>query len=159
MSEDTKEVIRAKKLRVRQDLLTVLEGLSEADWAKSVFAEDTRWTISDLVRHLLNAEKGMTGLITQWRVGKNPVPADFDRDRFNQSVVRKAKGKSPETLMAEMAGNHANFLQVLASIEEEDWEKNGRHASLRIMTIEEICHLIPDHESDHIQHIQTALNS
>ena len=159
MSEAKKEAIREKKVRVRQELLSVLQGLNEAEWETAVYAEDHMWTISDILRHLVNAERGMTGLITQFREGNNPVPADFDRERFNRRTVEKTKDKSPAQLMAELAENETAFLNVLAGLADDDWAKNGRHASLHILTIEQICHLIPDHEQDHIQHIRQALES
>ena len=159
MSDDKKATIRAKKLQIRQALLTVLQGLSEAEWETAVYAEDTHWTVSDIVRHLVNAEKGMTGLITHFQQGNNPVPLDFDRERYNQRIIQKTKEKSPVELLAEIEKNQATFLAVLDSIKEEDWQKNGRHASLRIMTIEEVCHLIPDHELTHLEHIKVALRN
>jgi hypothetical protein len=155
--DEKKRVIREKKLRVRRELMALLRSLSEGDWDTAVYADDNEWSITDLLRHVVNAEKGMTGLISQFQAGNNPVPADFDRERYNQSIVRKSKDKSSANLMAELEENHAHFLQVLEGIEDGDWQKNGRHASLRIMSIEEVCHLIPDHEADHLQQIRTAL--
>lgn len=157
MSEAKKAEIREKKLRVRQELMTVLHGLSEAEWETAVYIQGTQWTISDLLRHLVNAERGMTNLINQFLQGNDPVPADFDRERFNKRIVEKTKDKSPAELMAELEENEAVFLETLVVITEDDWTKKGRHASLRIMTIEEICHLIPDHEQAHLQEIQQAL--
>ncbi|MCB8945155.1 MAG: maleylpyruvate isomerase N-terminal domain-containing protein [Ardenticatenaceae bacterium] len=159
MSDAKKEAIREKKIRVRQELLAVLAGLGEAEWETAVYAENNEWTISDIVRHLVNAEKGMTGLITEFQQGNNPVPPDFDIERFNKRVVEKAKEKSQAELLAEFAANHETFLAVLAGLGDDDWEKNGRHASLQILTIEQICHLIPDHEQTHLAHIQQAIRS
>jgi uncharacterized protein (TIGR03083 family) len=159
MSETKKAEIREKKIRVRQELMTVLRGLGESEWETAVYIEGTQWTISDLLRHLVNAERGMTNLIIEFLKGNDPVPADFDRERYNKRIVAKAKEKSPDELMAELEENEAVFLETLAVITEKDWTKKGRHASLRIMTIEEICHLIPDHEQTHLLDIQRALSS
>ena len=158
MLDMKKAALREKKVNVRRELLSVLEGLSGKEWETAVYAEDTKWTISDILRHLVSAEKGMTSLIVQFQQGNNPVPPDFDRERYNKRIVEKAKEKSPTELLAEMEENQAQFLEVLASLTDEDWQKNGRHASLNIYTIEELCHLIPDHEQNHLQHIQNAIN-
>ena len=159
MSETKKAEIREKKIRVRQKLVAVLQGLNEAEWETAVYTDGGRWSISDLLRHLVNAERGMTTLINQFRQGQDPVPADFDRERYNNRIVEKAKQKSPTELMAELVENEALFLEALAALTEGDWQKKGRHASLRILTIEEICHLIPDHEQAHLLDIQKALNA
>jgi len=39
-----------------------------------------------------------------------------------------------------------------------DVSLRGRHASLRIMTIEEICHLIADHEQTHVDEIRRLVS-
>jgi hypothetical protein len=159
MSETKKAEIREKKIRVRQELMSVLQGLSEAEWEMAIYTDGTHWTISDLLRHLVNAERGMTDLINQIRQGQDPVPADFDRERYNNRIVEKAKQKSPTELMAELVENEALFLETLAALTESDWQKKGRHASLHVLTIKEICHLIPDHEQAHLLDIQKALNA
>ena len=158
MTEAKKSEIREKKIRVRQELVGLLQGLSETEWETAVYIENNPWSISDILRHLVNAERGMTGLIAQIQQGNDPVPADFDRERYNQRTVQKTKEKSPAQLMGELEENEASFLETLATIGEDDWTKKGRHASLRILTIEEICHLIPDHEQAHIRDIQKALS-
>ena len=157
--DDKKRAIQEKKVRVRQELLELLQQLNENEWETAVYAEGTEWTISDILRHLVNAEKGMTDLITQFQQGNDPVPPDFDRERFNKRVVEKTKEKSPAQLMAKLEVNQAAFLAALDHLSEEDWGKNGRHASLRILTIEQICHLIPDHEQTHIQHIRDVVGA
>jgi uncharacterized damage-inducible protein DinB len=159
MSETKKAEIREKKIRVRQELMSVLQGLSEAEWEMAIYTGGGHWTISDLLRHLVNADRGMTTLINQFRQGQDPVPADFDRERYNNRIVEKAKQKSPTELMAELVENEALFLETLAALTESDWQKKGRHASLHVLTIEEICHLIPDHEQAHLLDIQKALNA
>jgi uncharacterized protein (TIGR03083 family) len=157
MADSKKAEIREKKLRVRQELLDLLQGLSEAQWETAVYLDDQTWSITDLLRHVVNAERGMTGLITQFQQGNNPVPPDFDRERYNLSTVRKAQEKSPHQLITELETNQAQYLSALDSLADEDWGKTGRHASLRIMSIEEILHLIPHHEESHLVEMRTAL--
>ena len=157
MSELKKAEIREKKIRVRQALLSLLRGLSDEEWQTAVYIDDSFWSISDILRHLVNAERGMTELINHFIQGNDPVPADFDRERYNNRIIEKTKEKSPTELLAELEKNEATFLETLAAITENDWTKKGRHASLRIMTIEEVCHLIPDHEQAHLLDIQKAL--
>lgn len=149
------EVIEKLNL-TRGNLFAFLAGLDEAAWETAVQSEDAQWTIADLVRHLMNAESGMTGLIEQFKAGKDPVPPDFDRERYNQSRVKKTQALTPQELMAQMSANREHLLTVIESLEDGDWSKKGRHASLRIMTIEEVCHLIADHESVHLEEMKKA---
>ncbi|NJL55631.1 DinB family protein, partial [bacterium] len=64
-------------------------------------------------------------------------------------VVQKAAEKTPNDLVAEFRQNRINLLSFIDTLHDEDWHKQGRHGSLRIMSIEEVCHLIADHELDH----------
>jgi len=56
-----------------------------------------------------------------------------------------------------MADSRRALLGFIDSLEESDWDKKGRHASLKIMTIEEVCHLIADHEALHLTGVREAL--
>ncbi len=154
---DPKPEIIQKLTETRRALMAFLQGLDEAQWETAVYSEGEMWTAADVLRHLVNAESGMTGLIVQWKMGKDPVSPDFDLARFNRSVIAKAKDKTPAELLAEMETNRANLLQVIDGLAGDDWQISGRHASLRILTIEQTCHLIADHEAMHLQDLQAAL--
>jgi hypothetical protein len=157
MMNGKKTVILDKLNAERTALLTFLDGLMADDWQTAVYTEDANWTFADIVRHLVDAERGMIGLMQQWQQGKDPVPPDFDLVRWNARVVQKAAEKSPAELLAEMAKNRVNLLAFIESIQTAEWAKQGRHGSLRIMTIEEVCHLIADHELSHLAVMKTAV--
>ena len=153
-----KEEIVAKLTETRAPLWDFLQDLDEAQWETAVQSEDEEWTISDIVRHLTSAESGMTNLMKQFQQGKDPVPPDFDRERYNNRSVEKTKDLTPTELLQTMAANRTSLLEFIATLSEEDWQKKGRHASLNIYTIEEVCHIIADHEAAHLQDIQTAVH-
>ncbi len=153
-----KDEIVAKLAETRAPLMTFLQNLDEAQWETAVQSEDAEWTISDIVRHLVSAESGMTGLIIQFQQGKDPVPPDFDRERFNKRAVEKTKSLTPPQLLEAMTTNRAKLLDVIDTLTEEDWQKNGRHASLNIYTIEEVCQIIAGHEELHFEDMQKAVH-
>lgn len=157
MGKDKKVEIEEKLGQTRAALLSFLQGLSAAEWETAVQAEDANWTIADVVRHLVNAESGMTTLIEKFKVGEDPVPPDFDRERFNKSRVRKSQDVPPAQLLAQLETNRVKLMAVLADLQPEDWQKKGRHASLRILTIEEVCQVIADHEGSHLEDLKKAL--
>lgn len=152
-----KEEVVAKLAETRAPLWAFLQDLDETQWETAVQSEDEEWTVSDIVRHLTNAESGMTNLIKQFQQGKDPVPPDFDRERYNKRAVEKTKDLTPPQLLEAMKTNRAKLLDFIEALEEEDWQKNGRHASLNIYTIEEVCHIIADHEELHLQDMKKAL--
>ena len=159
MATEKKAAIVTKLNKERATLLAFFESLDEAGWQTTVYHEDSTWTFGDILRHLVDAERGMTGLMRQWQQGNNPVPADFDLARWNHRVIQKTADKSPTELLSELRENRSNLLNFIETIQPDDWEKHGRHGSLRIMTIEEVCHLIADHELSHLNVMQAASES
>lgn len=157
MADERKERIKAKLAATREDLYGTLNGLSDEQWVMRAYAEGSEWTVADILRHVADSERGMTGLMVQIKGGGEGVPSDFDLARWNRRVVDKLGDKEPRELLDSMAENRAGLLAFIDSLEETDWDKKGRHASLKIMTIEEICHLIADHEADHLRTIRQAL--
>jgi hypothetical protein len=154
---DQKADLRMKLTASRQEMLALMGGLDEAAWGTAVFAEDASWSVLDLLRHVTDAENSMTALMARIRDGGEGVPEDFDLDRWNASRLKKIQTKTPTDLVADMQQNRTNLFAFMESLTEEDWQKKGRHGSGRIMTIEEICHIIADHERLHAADIRAAL--
>lgn len=153
---DLKENIREKLMLSRQNLLAVIENMDEEQWTKAVFADSAEWSVGDLLRHLTDAERGMTALMSQIRQGGEGVPADFDLARWNKSRVARLRDKSPAGLLTDLTTNRSQLLALLDSLEPEDWAKQGRHGSLQIMSIEQIFNIIADHERSHANDIRQA---
>ena len=159
MSNTKKEEIREALSGARQELLSLLSGLGEWQWAAPVFTheEEDGWSVADVLRHLVDSERGMTAQMKIIAEGGEGVPPDFDLSRWNARAVARAKDKVPAELLAEMEKNRERLFDFIDSLAAEDWNKKGRHASLRIMSIEEIARLIADHERRHTADIQAAL--
>ncbi|MCB8985404.1 MAG: DinB family protein [Ardenticatenaceae bacterium] len=154
---DERIVLQTKLQSSRQELLALLAGLNEAEWETAVYAKSTTWQVIDLLRHLTEAESSMTRLMVLIRDGGPGVPDDFDLDRWNASRIKKTLGKSTDDLLTAMAQNRTNLLEFMDALDEADWAKKGRHGSGRVLSIEEICHMIADHEAIHTADIRAAL--
>ena len=155
---DSKQAELVSKLKTeRAALLAFFNSLDQSAWQTAVYSEDANWTIADLLRHLVDAERGMTGLITQWQQGNNPVPPDFDLARWNNRVIQKTSEKTTEALLADLQQNRSALLSFIETLQPNDWAKQGRHGSLQIMSIEQVCHLIADHEMEHLAVMEKAL--
>ena len=155
MSQDKREAIKDKLTTVRAETVRVLSGLTEEQWNAPVYTDEgAEWRVIDVVRHVADSERGMTALMAQVQGGGTGVPADFDLHRWNRRVVAKQKDKGPADLLADMAAHRAALFAFMDTLAEDDWAKEGRHASLHILTIEQVCHLIADHERTHIAEIR-----
>lgn len=155
---DQHETLRQHLSTTRTALLDCLTRLNVEQWQTTVFSDDQHWTATDVLRHLVDAQRGMTLQIAQIQAGGTGVPEDFDLARWNARGVRKAQDKTPGELMAELEDGRTNVLMLLDNLADEDWAKKGRHGSGRILTISEIFHLIGSHEATHARDISQALN-
>lgn len=153
-----KEAIKDKLTTARQALTATVTNLTDEQWAANAYSEGSEWAVLDILRHVADSERGMTALMMQIKGGGEGVPADFDLARWNQRVVNKLADKEPQELLAGMAQNRAALFAFIDELKDADWAKKGRHASLQIMTIEEVCHLIADHETLHLAGIREALS-
>ena len=158
MTQIKKEAIQAKLAASRDELNTTLRGLTPEQWSARAYSEGSEWQVVDILRHVADSERGMTSLMMQIKGGGEGVPADFDLSRWNQRVVNKLSDKGPQELLDGLMESRMALMGFIDSLEDGDWEKKGRHASLKIMTIEEICHLIADHEALHLAGVREALD-
>jgi hypothetical protein len=149
--------IKEKLSDTREELMDLAGELTDDQWHSAVFGEDSEWRVIDIIRHVADSERGMTNLMKQIKEGGDGVPPDFDIDRWNRRAVSKLQDKSPQDLLEWMNENRMELFSFIDTLNEDDWDKKGRHASLRIMSIEEICHLIADHEHMHLLGVRQAL--
>ena len=146
-----------KLAAARAALLAQLASVRPDQWDLPVYADGDQWTIIDILRHLVSSESSMARLIEVIRDGGEGAPPDFDRDRFNHSRVRKAKGLNAQKLVAGLDESRAYALRVIDSLSHEDWAREGRHGNLEIVSIEQIVKIIGLHERTHALDIKAAL--
>ena len=158
MSEDKKSAVKQKLTAVREETYPTLGGLADEQWNRVAYSEGAEWRVADILRHVADSEKGMTALMIQVKAGGEGVPPDFDLSRWNQRVVTKLQDKSPQALLEGMADNRAALFAFIDTLADDDWAKQGRHASLHILTIEQVCHLIADHEQTHVDEIRRLVS-
>ena len=157
MTHPKKEIVLARIAGTRQELLNLLQTLNVTEWQTQVYSDGDQWSVLDLLRHMTSAERSMTLLMENIHRGGEGASAEFDLSRWNASQVRKQQEKTPAGLMADMEANRQTMLTFIDSLSAEDWEKQGRHASGKVMSIYEIVKIIGLHEKTHMQDIRAAI--
>ena len=155
--EEKKSQIQDKLLKIREDLISTIKNLSVTTLNKKISTKNESWTIIEIVRHLFEAEKGMTTLMMNINNGGEGVPENFDLNRYNKRSVEKLVEKNLEILLSGFSENRTRLFDFLLTISAEDIAKKGRHGNLRILTIEEIFNLIGDHEQSHLNKIKKEI--
>lgn len=161
VSDKKKSLIESAET-TRAKVLSVIESATDEQLQTKVSSHDEAWTILEVAKHLYVSEDGMVKLMQQIKNHKDPniipgVPTDFDRDRYNKRQVQKLEQLNKEDILTKLNESRDNFVKFVETLSEQDFNKKGRHASLKVLSIEEIIKIIPEHEIEHLAKIENAL--
>ncbi|MCA9925462.1 MAG: DinB family protein [Anaerolineales bacterium] len=156
MTDEAKQALLDKLTKTRSTLTAYADSLAPAQWETAVYSDESQseWTVLDLLRHVVDSEQSMTALMKQIHSGGSGVPEDFNLARWNARRIEKTEHKTYADLRADLDKNRQALLAFIDSLENDDWEKKGRHGSMRILSIAEICNLIANHEQSHIHEMK-----
>ena len=129
------------------------------DWDMQVYADGLAWTARELIIHLADADKGHNFQAMSIAQDKNPIPEDFDIERYNRRMTEKTAEKSAEQALEELAQTREQLKAWLAEIDDSILDKKGRHASLHILSVEEILGWSAKHERGHAEDLENVLQS
>lgn len=156
MASEKIEKLRAKLAEARDVLNTVLDQVGDR-WDRQVYSDGAGWTVYQLLIHLMISDRGQTRTVQQIAIGEDPIPADFDLERYNRRSVEKSVGVTPEAARAALAESRAELLTWLETVDEAALDRQGRHASLNIFSVAQILRMMAIHERDHANDLAKAL--
>ena len=159
MSEEKRSHWQQKLSESRQALLAFLHELPTEQWTSPVFSEGEPWTITTVVSHLLDSERGMSIQVHKIRKGEETVPPDFDITRWNSGVQKRIGDLSPAALLSLLETTRAKTLAVMNALNAEEWVLTGRHPARGIITVEQYYETIHAHELAHLADMQGVLRA
>lgn len=151
------ETAKQKLADGRQYLNDVLGKVADDQWETQVYSDGLQWTVRQIVAHLADADKGHNRQVMAIAQGASIIPEDFDIERYNASVTRKIGDKTIAESRAQLQANREELLEWLSNLEEAKLDQTGRHASLKILSVEQILAWMPEHESLHARDIASVL--
>lgn len=157
MSADHKTHWQEKLTESRAALFTLLNSLPPEQWNTPVFSEGDTWSVATVVSHLLDSERGMSVQVHKTRKGEETIPPGFDLDRWNAGVPKRVGNLGSAELMAALETTRAKTLDVMSSLQDEDWSRTGRHPSRGVITIDQYYETIHAHELIHAADIRKAV--
>lgn len=157
MSVDRKTHWQEKLAESRAALFALLNSLQPGQWHAPVFSEGDTWNVATVVSHLLDSERGMSVQVHKSRKGEETLPPGFDLDRWNAGVPKRIGNLSPAELIAALETTRAKTLDVMNSLQDEDWARTGRHPSRGVITIDQYYETIHAHELIHADDIRKAV--
>lgn len=156
MSERTEALTRDLN-ETRAYLNAVLDKVGN-DPERQVYSDGLAWSVRQIVAHLVSADTGHNAQAMNAAQGVNIIPEDFDIQRYNKRITEKSAEKTIAESRAALAESRQALLEWLATVDDELLDKQGRHSTLQMMTVEEIIRFGMKHERGHADDIAQAFN-
>jgi len=151
------ETLKTALAKSRQRLNHVLDRVGDR-WDTQVYTEGAAWTVRQLAIHLMISDKAQTNTAMAITRGENPIPGDFDLERYNRRSVEKRADTSIADVRAGLAESFAEREAWLDTVDDAALDNQGRHGSGYILSVAEIMEVMADHERDHANDIAKVLN-
>lgn len=159
MTSERKQMIRADIQAKHASVAAVLARVTESDWGTPVYSPDhaATWTVHDVIAHLLDSTEGQLRTARMIANGEDPLPPDFDLQRWNKRTIEKAANKDTAEMIATVRDNFEAWLQFLDEVPEEALDKKGRYPSGDIETVANFIVRFARHEAAHAADLDAAL--
>ncbi len=148
----------AEKLKAEGERLAAFfAALHDDQWDTEVYTEGAVWTVRHVLAHLAMAERGFNQLLPSIQQGGPGASEDFSIDRYNARQQEKVRNRTPLELLEQFRAGRAEMIAWVASLEESDLEKSGRHPFLGLTTLREMIKMVYIHNRLHYRDIKKAL--
>lgn len=155
-----KQALIQKRLRDEGDkLLAVFETLSPAQWQTIIYTDGMVWTIKDLLAHQISAEREFQYYGCDILDGGQGAPEGFVINDFNNAAVAQLTARDVMTLIADLRATRQTTIDLVASIDEDEFALQGRHPFFGQMTIEDMFKLIYRHNMLHLRDLRRVLDA
>jgi hypothetical protein len=142
--------------RMRSSTSVVRQAVADAQRGR--FTEPPRegqWSALETLTHLRDVVVHVYGLrIRRLLYEDGPVFADFDEEGYRRASL--ARGESAGHLVDTIVGEHEQLARLLETLQDADWARGGRHASLGPMSIEFLARRVGEHAEEHAAQITAA---
>jgi mannose-6-phosphate isomerase-like protein (cupin superfamily) len=152
--------IRAEMEATQAAYQQLLGMIDEADLERPCAI--SKWTIKQVLTHLVvNLEQAVPMMVAQARKSQ-PMPKLLDT-RFGHWMnytlaVYSARKASRATLAQRYGAAHANLLNLLAGVSDNEWDRPTAYPDGRPLTLETVFHVPSEHFALHAAWIRQTLN-
>ena len=127
MTNRCEHLIRELERSLRESI-SFFKGLSRTELKTRVYAEGARWTVREILAHLITIEGSMQWLFRDILSGGPGSPPDFDLERFNRTQPKKLGGLALEELIEKFQAVRTGTIEIVRGMKEEDLDREGVHA-------------------------------
>jgi len=157
MASERIETIIDRLQTSRERLNAVLDRVPESLWEQEIYNDRDKWTLRQLLIHLMVVDQGQANVTRGVAEGKNLIPEDYDLNRYNSTSVGKRQAVTVEEARASLAQSRASLITWLNQIDDSVLDKEGRHAILQTMSVDQMLNVIAGHEEGHTMDIEAMV--
>jgi hypothetical protein len=152
-----RDLIR-KRLRDEGDkLIAVFERLTPDQRAATIYADGMDWSLTDLLAHLVSAERAFLFYGRDILHGGEGAPEGFDINAFNNREVGGLRGQTFEQLVSDLRAVRQETIDLVGHIADGDFARTGRHPFFGQMSIDEMFKLIYRHNMMHLRDLRRLI--
>ena len=155
MSETT-SFLADRLIAEGEKMTEFFRSLSDDQWRTEVYTEDAKWTIRNVLAHLVTAERAFVRLFEQIRLGGAGASEDFSIDRYNAAQQERTKALSAHELLAQYIAVRAEMVNWVKGLNDADLERIGRHPFLGVTTLHEMIKMVYRHNQIHHRDIRRS---
>ena len=149
-----------KRLRDEGDkLLALFDALSDEHWSMTIYTDGATWTIKDLLAHQISAEREFQYYGRDILAGGFGAPEDFSINAFNNAAVVSMADRTAADLLDALRVTRQDTIDLVATIADADFARQGRHPFFGMIAIEDMFKLIYRHNMMHARDLRRVLDS
>lgn len=149
----------AKLQNERERTWQFFYALSPKEWDTIIYPDGGRWKPSQILAHLIAAERGFQDLIQEVLAGREGAPPDFDLQTFNERTVAEMADYPIERLLEEFRAARQATVDLVTRLSPQALELKGRHPWFGVLSLAEILVLLYRHAQIHQREIRRALSA
>jgi uncharacterized protein (TIGR03083 family) len=154
---DRTEYLAARLAQQCDESLALFRSLNPDQWKTVVYGDEGNWDVRTMLSHFVSSELSMQKLSQNIAEGGSGSPDDFDINRFNASRAAKMAEMPPDDLLRQFEEVRAGTIEYVRSLSDDVLDKQGRHATEGVPSIERIIKIIYKHNQVHEIDIRKAL--
>jgi uncharacterized protein (TIGR03083 family) len=155
--DDRKRQLQDEAAEARGAVLTLVEGLSEADFSRPTVNDG--WSVQDEIAHLASIEARIRLMLTTV-LGGGAWSADrAELDAFNARCVEERRTWTPDAVVAELRRTGQETASLFERLTAEQLDQQWDHPIFGPMTVERTAGIIARHLRSHAEELRAALQA
>jgi DinB superfamily len=154
MTTDERRALIAQYKAGYEEVVRSFEGLSDAEM--SAHPLPGKWSAREIVQHLADSEMNSAVRLRKLLTEENPQIQGYDQDIYASALRYNERDIAPA--LDAFRGARATTAQLLESMTEEDWAREGTHSESGRYTADDWLKIYAAHAHNHAAQIRRLRN-